>query len=72
MAHPVPSGLFDLPTSNLMATGHIKPLGDNKQFAGNAQQGLASKTLAGAMREIALSLGRLPEPSGDVPGPLDR
>jgi hypothetical protein len=58
MAHPVPSGLFNLPTSNLIATGHIKPLGDNKQFASNTQQRLPSKTLGGAMREIALSLSR--------------
>jgi hypothetical protein len=58
MAHPVPRGLFDLPTGNLIAAGHIKPLGDNKQFASNAQQGLTSKTLGGAMREIALSLSR--------------
>ena len=55
MAHPVPSGLFDLATGNLIATGHIKSLGDNKQCTSNAKQGLPSKTSEDAMREIALS-----------------
>ena len=58
MAHPVPSRLFNLPEGNPIATGHIEPLGDNKQFASNAQQGLTSETLGDAMREIALSLSR--------------
>jgi hypothetical protein len=42
----------------LMANGHIKPLSNYKQFAGNTQQGLASKALAGTMREITSSLSR--------------
>jgi hypothetical protein len=53
---------FSVPLSrtgrNLMANGHINPLSNHKQFARNTQQGLASKALAGTMREIALSLGR--------------
>jgi hypothetical protein len=58
MAYPLPGGRFDLQPGNLMANGHIKPLSNHKQFAGNTQQGLASKALAGTMREIAPSLGR--------------
>ena len=58
MAYPVPGGRFDLPPGNLMASGHIKPLSNHKQFASNTQQGLASKALAGTMREIAPSLSR--------------
>src|SRR5208283_3038055 len=58
MAYPLPGGRFDLQPGNLMASGHIKPLSNHKQFAGNMQQGLASKALAGTMREIALPLSR--------------
>jgi hypothetical protein len=58
MAYPLPSGRFDLQPGNLMASGHIKPLSNHKQFTGNMQQGLASKALAGTMREIACSLSR--------------
>ncbi len=62
MPYPLPGSRFDLQPGNLMANGHIKPLSNYKQFAGNTQQGLASKALAGTMREIAPSLGR--------PGPV--
>src|ERR1700761_5234653 len=58
MAYPLPGGRFDLQPGNLMANRHIKPLSNHKQFSGNTQQGLASKALAGTMREIAPSLGR--------------
>jgi hypothetical protein len=59
MTYPLPCGRLDLQPGNLTANGHIKPLSHNKQFAGNTQQGLARKALAGTMREIAPSLGRL-------------
>jgi hypothetical protein len=58
MAYPPPGGSFDLQPGNLMANGHIKPLSNHKQFAGDTQQGLARKALAGTMREVAPSLGR--------------
>jgi hypothetical protein len=58
MAYPLPGGRFDLQPGNLVANGHIKPLSNRKQFAGNTQQGLPSKALASTMCEIAPSLGR--------------